>query len=67
MKQHDMTKKLARLGWTLKMTRGGHVKAIPPDNGPFVILSATPSDRRSVQNTLCILRRYGYDLRKELA
>lgn len=62
MKKHDTVKILEKLGWTLKITGGGHIKAVSPVSGRFVILSATPSDKRARLNMLRDLRRHGVDL-----
>lgn len=62
MSVRDIIKALKRLGWTICTTGGGHIKAVPPDGGPFVIMSASPSDYRAGQRALSILRRYGHDL-----
>ena len=56
----DIIKKLRHLGWRIELTGKGHVKAIPPNGGPFIIMANTPSDKRAGRNAISVLRRYGY-------
>lgn len=45
-------------GWTVKKSRGGHIEFIAP-KGKKVVVSATPSDHRSVDNSIADLKRNG--------
>ena len=46
---------------SLEMTRGSHIRMVvraPSGNTQVVICALTPSDRRSAQNTLSIIKRF---------
>lgn len=45
-------------GWTVKKTNGGHIEFVTPEGGK-VIVSSTPSDHRSIDNSLAELKRNG--------
>lgn len=50
-------RKLARLGFTVTKTRGGHWRFEHPDmNGP-VFAADTPSDHRAIKNFQAMVRR----------
>lgn len=53
----DLARRLRREGWRVLLTKRGHYKARPPDGGPFVVFSSTPSDGRAMKNTLADIRR----------
>jgi predicted RNA binding protein YcfA (HicA-like mRNA interferase family) len=55
-------KQARKAGWTLSLTRGGHLAWHSPA-GRTVFCPATPSDRRSVANVIGKLRRKGLKLR----
>ena len=47
-------------GWTVRLTRGGHVQFVPADpTVPLVVSSSTPSDHRTLRNLKAQLRRSG--------
>jgi hypothetical protein len=57
----NLHRKLEAQGWMLKPTRNGHVMAFPPDKSKSpVTMPSTPSDHRSLKNTLADLRRSGF-------
>lgn len=49
-------------GWTVATSGGNHLRWTPPDGGACVFTSATPSDRRALQNMRRDFRRYGLDI-----
>lgn len=54
--------KLAReQGWSVEMTGGHHLRWTPPE-GPYVICPSTPSDHRSIPNTISNLRKAGLEV-----
>lgn len=58
----DLLKKLEAQGWRI-VAGGKHIKAFPPDTTrPMVTIPTTPSDHRSLRNTIAQLRRSGADL-----
>lgn len=52
---------LAKQGWIIETTKGGHIKLKPP-TGMVVIVASTPSDRRALANTRSLCRRSGATL-----
>jgi len=49
-------------GWKVEQTRSGHWRFVPPDRAkPIVIVSGTPSDHRSMRNSLAMLKRSGFN------
>lgn len=46
-------------GWTIEMTRGGHVRWTAP-SGRVIFSPSSPSDRRAIRNTIAMLRREGF-------
>lgn len=48
-----------RQGWTIQSTKN-HIKLRTPENY-LVVMPATPSDWRSVQNSLAVMKRHGFD------
>jgi hypothetical protein len=56
-RRSELLRLARRLGWRLDgLTGGGHVRLTKPGR-PFVIVAATPSDRRWQRNALAQLRR----------
>jgi hypothetical protein len=54
----DLIRKLQEQGWRIE--EGKHYKAFPPDTTkPMVVIPKTPSDHRSLKNTIAQLRRSG--------
>lgn len=50
-------------GWRIERTQGSHWKFIPPDRSKrIVILAGTPSNSRSIKNSIADLRRSGFAL-----
>lgn len=56
----EIIRELERQGW--RLVRGTrHWKAFPPDKKkPMVTIPGTPSDYRSIKNTIAQLRRSGF-------
>lgn len=58
-----LVRQLARLaqdhGWTVRRSGSGHFKFIPPNGERAVTVPATPSDKRSLANSIAQLRRAG--------
>ena len=51
----------ARLqGWRVECGRGGHYKLYAPDGINLVVVASTPSDRRSIEISAAMMRRYGF-------
>lgn len=55
----DLRRAAEKQGWTIETSRGGHLKWKSP-NGKTIFSSATPSDKRAVNNHLSLLRRAGF-------
>ena len=56
-----LIKALEDQGWRVEQTRGGHYKAWPPEKSrKMVTMPATPSDHRSMKNTIRDLKHSGY-------
>jgi hypothetical protein len=57
----ELLAKLQAQGWRIE--EGKHYKAFPPDlTKPMVPIPKTPSDHRSLRNTIAQLRRSGAQL-----
>lgn len=50
-------RRLRRQGFTVERTNGGHVRITHPAMHQPVFTSATPSDARSLNNVVALLRR----------
>ncbi len=62
--QGDMRKLLAHAtqqGFRAEQTSGGHWKVLAPNGRDIIVMSGTPSDRRSWDNFLAQMKRAGYD------
>lgn len=55
-----IVKALRKAGYTVETTKRGHVKVTREDR-LVATFSGTPSDWRSLRNTLSVLRRDGFD------
>lgn len=58
----DMKRLLAQAeaaGCRIVPTNGGHVSIYCPDGKTIVTAASTPSDHRSIKNTVALLRRAG--------
>lgn len=57
----EILEELDEQGWRVEKTKKGHYMAYPPDKsqGP-VNLGGTPSDRRSLNNALSLLKQRGF-------
>lgn len=53
----NLLKDLEAQGWRVEGTSKGHYVAYAPDGRGRVVIPGTPSDRRSLRNTLAALRR----------
>lgn len=52
---------LREQGWRVEPSKGGHHRAYPPaGKGRPVFLPGTPSDHRSLANTIAQLRQRGF-------
>lgn len=49
-----------RQGWRVETTRGGHLSFYAPDGENIVTTGSTPSDRRSLDNHIARMRKYGF-------
>lgn len=59
----DLLKALRAAGWRVEDSR--HFRCFPPDvTKPIVVIAKTPSDRRTWQNMLALLRRSGFDTKE---
>lgn len=56
-----LLKSLEAQGWRVERTKKGHYVAYAPDGVGRVTIPGTPSDHRSMKNTLADLRRHGYN------
>ena len=54
--------KLEEQGWQVRLGRGGHYKAFHPDGRQQASFACTPSDYRSLRNTISFLRKMGAKL-----
>jgi predicted RNA binding protein YcfA (HicA-like mRNA interferase family) len=55
-----MLREAQRQGWRVEQTKGGHWRLYAPDGEHIVHAAGTPSDTRSLDNTLAQMRRYGF-------
>jgi predicted RNA binding protein YcfA (HicA-like mRNA interferase family) len=55
----ELVRQLEKQGWRVVTTRGGHLRALPPQ-GSAVVLPGTPSDRRAFGNAIALLRARGF-------
>jgi len=61
-----LIKDLEDQGWRVVLARSGHYKAYPPDKSQsMVTMPSTPSDHRSMRNTIRDLKHSGYLEKKE--
>lgn len=55
-----LVRDLMAQGWDVDDTRrSGHIRAAAPD-GALVFFASTPSNNRTIKNTVSQLKRYGY-------
>lgn len=52
-------KQLEAQGWTITLTKRGHVQCAPPDKTKGVVVLATSGDARALKNGEALLRRAG--------
>jgi hypothetical protein len=58
----DLVRLARAQGWSVEMG-SGHWKFVPPDKSKSVVhVAATPSDWRTLKNTVGMLRRAGLDV-----
>lgn len=58
-----IVKRAKKQGWNVDVTRGGHVRFVPPQSGGSVVIaSGSASDSRSIKNLRAQLRRAGLDI-----
>lgn len=58
-----IVKRARKQGWKVDVTRGGHVRFVPPPSGgSMVIASASASDSRAMKNLRAQLRRAGMEI-----
>lgn len=55
-----LLKSLEAQGWRVEQLKSGHYRAYAPDGVGIVHIPGTPSDHRSIRNTLAQLRQHGY-------
>jgi hypothetical protein len=53
-------KEAHRQGWRCVLLKSGHWRLYAPDGENIVHAGGTPSDRRSLDNTISEMRRYGF-------
>ena len=56
----NLIRALESQGWRVEKTRSGHYMAYSPNGKDIVTIPGTPSDHRSMRNTLAALRRAGF-------
>jgi len=57
----QLLQELRAQGWRVTRTRNNHYRAYPPGGqGSPVWLPGTPSDHRSLANTIALLRQRGF-------
>jgi hypothetical protein len=59
----DVLRRVEKLGYEVRRNGSGHVKVYDGDR-LLVSMASTPSDHRSVRNTIATLRRAGIDVRQ---
>jgi predicted RNA binding protein YcfA (HicA-like mRNA interferase family) len=47
-------------GWRVELRKGGHLAFYSPHGKGIVFAPSTPSDRRSINNVIADLRKYGF-------
>ncbi len=55
-----LVKALQSQGWRVEETKKGHFLAYAPNGVGLVTIPGTPSDHRSLRNTVSELRKHGY-------
>lgn len=55
-----LVKALQEQGWRVEPTKKGHFLAYAPDGVGLVTIPGTPSDSRSLRNTISDLRKHGF-------
>ena len=55
-----LVKALRKQGWRVDLLKNGHYRAYAPDGETVIHFSGTPSDHRSLANTIALLRKAGY-------
>lgn len=53
----EVARRLRADGWTLTLTRGGHIRATHPHATAVLFVAATPSDTRAGKNTIAQAHR----------
>ena len=56
----EITREAEKRGWRIGRTKKGHSQFLAPDGASIVMAAGTPSDRRSIDNLVAGLRRYGF-------
>lgn len=56
----EIRREAERQGWRVEATKKGHIRFYAPDGTNIVHAAGTPSDRRSIDNLIAQLRRYGF-------
>lgn len=54
----ELIKEAKRQGWRVK--EGKHYKLYAPDGETIVVVGKTPSDRRSLENSISDMRKAGF-------
>ena len=53
----QILRELRAQGWRVEMRKGSHWKLAPPNGGPIVFCSSTPSDWRAIHHIRADCRR----------
>jgi predicted RNA binding protein YcfA (HicA-like mRNA interferase family) len=56
----EISREAERQGWRVGKTKKGHAQFFAPDGEGIVTAAGTPSDHRSIDNLIAMLRRYGF-------
>lgn len=56
----ELVREAKRQGWRVEQLKSGHIRLYAPDGKHIVHVSGTPSDRRTLANTIADMRRYGF-------
>lgn len=56
----ELLKEARRQGWHVERTKRGHWQCFAPDGVTIVVISGTPSDRRSLIKAIAEMRRAGF-------
>jgi predicted RNA binding protein YcfA (HicA-like mRNA interferase family) len=56
----EIVREAENQGWTVKVTKKGHLMFYAPDGKNIVTSGGTPSDHRSLNNLVAKLRQYGF-------